>query len=322
MVAMGLYLLRALGFMAFALAVYAAFIGAWALVMPVPLRPNLIYLRGDYGYTWTRLHDLQGHGPVDVLVLGSSLAYRGFDPRVFETKGLSLYNLGSSSQTLLQTEVLVDRYLDQLDPALTLIEVAPGTFNEDGVESSLDLTSNDRVDLPLVRMAFRTGSIKAFNTLIYAAERKLTGIDHGYSEPLDKPGSMDAYITGGFVEHRQGRFEPMSLTRPTTGKPVPAQARAFERIMGHLARSNRTVVLIEAPVTAWMYASYRHHDLHAKRMASLAAYLNFNGMAGLVDTVDFFDELHLNQHGVEVFNQALLDSLKAHDLLPHPRVQP
>ena len=39
---------------------------------------------------------------IDVLVLGSSHAYRGFDPRIFKKAGIKLFNFGSSGQTLLQ----------------------------------------------------------------------------------------------------------------------------------------------------------------------------------------------------------------------------
>ena len=76
---------------------------------------------------------------VDVLFLGSSHAYRGFDPRIFRKRGYSSFNLGSSAQTPSQTKVWLKRYLKHLNPKIVIYEVYPGTFSSDGIEASLDL---------------------------------------------------------------------------------------------------------------------------------------------------------------------------------------
>ena len=112
---------------------------------------------------WSRLKEANDHGPVDILVLGSSLAYRGIDPRQFAAAGYTLFNLGSSSQTFIQTEVLVERYLDRFDPELIIIEVDPWPFHTEGVESAVDLIANGSLDLELLKMTCRVGNIKTFN---------------------------------------------------------------------------------------------------------------------------------------------------------------
>lgn len=312
------FLLRSLAFAAFALVVYVVLIGVSGIALHPALRRNLVYPRGGYGDMWTRIHDLRDQGPVDVLVVGGSHVYRGFDPRIFAAHGLSLYNLGSSAQSMLQTEVLLDRYLDQLDPKLTIIEVYPGTFGVDGVESSLDLIANAGVDLPMARMALRVGNIKTINALIYSSERQLLGLDAHFSEAGKHAGQTDTYVRGGFLERRGGGFTPSGKAKTQNVGALPEQLGTLQRILDRLAETHHRVVLVEAPITHWRYAAYRDHASHEQRMAALGPYLNFNGLPNLVDSVDFYDNHHLNQHGVAVFNQALLDSLDRHGLLPTP----
>ncbi len=73
-------------------------------------------VKGQYGHSWKRLREAKEYGDVDVLILGSSLAYREIDVRAFDSLGLKAFNLGSSSQTPLQASFLLDNYLDKLDP--------------------------------------------------------------------------------------------------------------------------------------------------------------------------------------------------------------
>lgn len=116
--------------------VWFVFIGLYASVAPEAFKKSLVYHRVSSGHMFTRLEEAGEFGHVDVLVTGSSHAYRGFDPRVFAENGLSLFNLGSSSQTPIQTEFLLDRYLDVLTPEVVLLEVYPDLFSNDGTESS------------------------------------------------------------------------------------------------------------------------------------------------------------------------------------------
>lgn len=79
------------------------------------LKLNLNYRIGSYGHMFTRINEVkQLDSNVDILFLGSSHSYRGFDPRNFKDK--KTFNLGSSSQTPIQTKILLERYLDNINP--------------------------------------------------------------------------------------------------------------------------------------------------------------------------------------------------------------
>ena len=102
------------------------------------LNQILIIELDSYGHMYSRISEIKNQEDVDILFLGSSHAYRGFDTRIFLENGYKSFNLGSSAQTPTQTKVLVERYLGSLNPELVIYEVYPKTFTMDGVESSLD----------------------------------------------------------------------------------------------------------------------------------------------------------------------------------------
>ncbi|MBP7450977.1 MAG: hypothetical protein KA817_13150, partial [Flavobacteriales bacterium] len=110
------YLTDLLRFTLLAMVVYTLVIILAGSVSPYSKHRNIKYARGGYGHLHTRLQEAEHVGPVDILFLGSSHAYRGFDPRVFRAHGLTTFVLGSSAQSPLQTKVLVERYLDRMRP--------------------------------------------------------------------------------------------------------------------------------------------------------------------------------------------------------------
>jgi hypothetical protein len=92
------------------------------------LNKNLNYRRGSYGHMFSRIQDINKADHLDVLVVGSSHAYRGFDPRIFNSQNINLFNLGSNIQTPVQTKFLLEKYLDRLKPSTVIFEVFPEVF--------------------------------------------------------------------------------------------------------------------------------------------------------------------------------------------------
>ena len=125
-------------------------------------------------------------------------AYRGFDVRLFQHKGLKVFNLGSSAQTPIQSYILLTRYIDELNPKLIVYDVYPETFSIDGVESALDVVSNDKNDFLSLNMIFELNNIKLYNTYIYSLLLDLKGDKIKYQEPIRK--KNDTYIPGGYVQ--------------------------------------------------------------------------------------------------------------------------
>lgn len=285
----------------------------WGLITPLVLRPNLPYLKGAYGHLHSRINDLKNFSDVDVLVLGSSRAYRGLDPRIFRQSEISLFNLGSTAQSPVQSLALAKQYLKQLNPQLVLIEVSPEIMSTDGLESGLDVLANNRVDIHSAEMALKVNHIKLYHTLIYATFRQLLHLDAGYSEPLSV--REDTYVSGGYVERKMGRFNPPDSLAAKVRRLKPLQKKALSDLVAFIKRCGTRVVLIEVPSTSVRYRSHANHDEFSSFVTSLAPYEDFNARVQLNDSVHFYDASHLNQQGVEVFNVALIDWLEKNHYL-------
>ena len=60
---------------------------------------------------------------VDILILGSSHSYLGIDTRTFNNIGYSAFNLGTTAQTPIQTELLLNRYLNSINPKIIVNKI-------------------------------------------------------------------------------------------------------------------------------------------------------------------------------------------------------
>ncbi|WP_202945886.1 hypothetical protein [Aquimarina agarivorans] len=198
-------------FIAVAFFTYIGYIILWGSFAPNALKPNLNYRIGSKGHMFTRLQEVKRIDSVDILFLGSSHAYRGFDPRIFASHQFNTFNLGSSSQTPIQTAILLERYLDHIKPKSIIYEVYPTTFMIDGIESSLDIIANDRNDLLSLKMAFELNHLKTYNTLIYGIFRNLFNLNTSFTEAIHK--KNDTYILGGYVETLPKKFAPITFSK-------------------------------------------------------------------------------------------------------------
>ena len=294
-------------FAPFTVLLYLLLVCIWGELGSRLLNRNLNYRIGSAGYMYTRLKEAKVTKNIDVLFLGSSHAYRGFDTRIFAQSGISSFNLGSSAQTPMQTEVLLKRYLKSLNPKMIIYEVYPTTFSIDGVESALDLIANDKNDLESVMMAIDLNNIKVYNTLIYGFYRDFSGRNNSFHEKLNQ--GKDRYIHGGFVEKELIFNHPELDTTTRTWDLNDQQFYSFKKIIKLINELGIKLVLVQAPITKTLYGSYRNNDEFDARMEKYGEYYNFNEILGLDDSLHFYDHNHLNTNGVKLFNRALITSV-------------
>ncbi len=293
-------------FAVFAAGFYLALLMLWGAYVPARFKPNLSYIRGAYGHSYSRFAEAKSFGKVDVLILGSSHAYRGIDTRIFTEHGYRAFNLGSSSQTPIQTQMLLERYLELFNPKTVIYEVYPKTFALDGVESALDLVSNDKNDWNSLKMALSIHNIKVYNTLIYATVYDLLGLNSGFKEKNTK--GTDTYVSGGYVEKELSFFQPVTFeAKEITFKNN--QLQAFTEFVTLLKQKDIPLLLVFAPIPKVNYNSYTNMSFFDAQMNKFGGYINFNEVISLNDSLHFYDGHHLNQHGVEHFNILLLEHL-------------
>lgn len=303
------FVVHFLGFTIFAAVVYVFLLIFWAQVLPPMLKPNIQYRMGSYGHMFSRLSEVKRVNNIDILFLGSSHAYRGFDTRIFSENGFKSFNLGSSAQTPVQTKCLLSRYIDQLNPKLVIYEVYPETFTLDGVESSFDIIASDKNDFQSLKMALKINNIKTYNTLIYGLSRDLLNSNKSYFEPSLK--GEDTYVNGGFVEKKIRNYKP-EIFEAKEINIIDYQIDTFTEIVRMLNDKKIELILVFAPIPQVNYVSYQNSVYFDSVMVKYATYYNFNELLTLNDSLHFYDSHHLNQDGVEIFNRELIKIITNH----------
>ena len=301
------FILNLLKFLSFSFVFYIVATFIYGSFAPSVLNPNLKYKMGSYGHLYSRINEIEEYNNLDLLFLGSSHAYRGFDTRIFKKNGYKSFNLGSSSQTPLQTKVLLKRYLDILKPDKVIYEVYPNTFEVDGVESSIDLISNDDNDIHSLKMAVNVNNIITYNTFIYCSLRDVFKLDDSFEE--SKSHGRDTYISGGYVEKDMDFYNPVEFKKKKI-EINEQQFETFKEIIQLLKENGIETILVFAPITESNYSRYTNISEFDSIMSSYSKYYNFNEMMSLGDSLHFYDSHHLNQKGVEKFNKELIEFLK------------
>lgn len=298
---------NAILFSIFTCVFYVIIMPLWSFIMPPFMAKNVRNCVGCYGHLFTRVKEAKETKNPDILFLGSSHAYRGLDPRIFAEEGITSFNLGSSSQTPINTQVLLHQYLDQIQPKMVIYEVYAGTLTSDGVESSLDLLSNNKIDKNAVKMAFDIHQLTTYNTLLYGYFRQIFGLNKNFKEEIKQEEST--YIKGGFV---QSDFMKNPLYEETKGKwnIHPKQLQALKENIAFIEKRKIPIILIQAPITQKLYNARTNNKEVDSLLSTLGTYKNFQGEIPLNDTLDFYDSNHLNQHAVVRFNKSLINYLK------------
>lgn len=293
----------------FVLISYVFGVFVFGIFAPNEVRPfdNLSFRRPAYGHLLKRTNEAETIEDIDILILGSSHAYRGFDPRVFKEHGIKIFNFGSSSQSPIQSEYLCKKYLDKMRPELVIVETYPILFSKDGVESTLDLISNTTLDLAAISLIAKTPDPRAINNYLFRLIANATGKKREY-QPINK--NSDSYILGGYVEQDSDEIPLEKQYEEITVKILPKQSEALKNIVDYCSKKNVKILLVQAPVTNNYYTSIKGMESFDQEMKNLAPYFNYNQKIPLIDNLHFHDGHHLNQHGVELFNQSLIKKLQ------------
>ena len=284
---------------------------------------NVNFRLGNYGHLASRVqeaadtypvlldnqiadHSSQDTHNVDVLFLGSSHAYRTFDTRFYDSCGLKTFNLGSSNQTPLQTYVLLQRYLDGLNPKMVVFEVHPDILTNDGVEGAVDMLSNVPVTCAMTRMAWTMHNAKVFNTWIYAVahRRKIKNFVE------DSIVDGFAYVKGGFVETDDVPFQPVAQP-PMEIKLDARQMNALRDCLSLLRQRNIPYMLVEVQGSKVLRDSYTNHADFEAAMRQLGDY--HYTVLPMSDSLHFYDEDHLNKAGIKMFNEYFIGKLSKSD---------
>ncbi len=291
-----------LTFIPFALVFYCIGIIVFGQLMPSYLKPNLKSTRNKGGYALTRLQEVKTVSDIDVLFVGSSHTYHGFDTRIFEEAGYTAFNLGTSAQTPLQTKFLLERYLDHVRPKEIVFQVSPFIFAIKGVESTVDILSNDKVDASSVALALKINDIHVYNSLIFSAFEDVTRKKITLKEKRTQ--HKNTYVPGGYVENSSFEYKGnQAIITNFEFNTVPL--KAFADMIAFVKDRGIKYHLVYVPVTKPLYDAVSKQSDFESMMATYGGYHDFNKILSL-DTTYFYDRHHLNKKGVAVFNDSLI----------------
>lgn len=285
---------------------YCIFILIWGKYAPEFIAGNLLYKKGSNSFMYTRLKEAENYGKTDVLFLGSSHTYRGFDTRIFEKHGIRSFNLGSSAQTPLQTNLLLKRYLHKLNPAVIIYEVYPRTFCSDGIESSLDIIANNTNDFETFKMVVKQNNLKGYNTFLYGM---MNDFINGNSFVEKSKMGDNIYVKGGYLTKKINYYNASIKQEQKSWEFNNKQLIAFNENICLIKSKKVKLILVEAPFTHSLFSSYTNNDVFDKMINNYGEYYNYNKLLNLNDSLHFDDEDHLNQSGVNIFNEALIEQL-------------
>ncbi len=308
---MSLLLKKILQFIPLFMAVYCFFL---FLLDRAPInyhfKENVRLITGGYGHMFSRIQEINTKDSIDILILGSSHAYRGFDTRLMHFNQNTVFNLGSSSQSHHQTKQLIKTYVPKLKPKYVIYEVFPNTLTSDGVESSLDLISNADLNNHTLEMACKVRDIRTFNTLILRCFREVSGKHSELTEPIIK--KEDTYISGGFVQKEFKTYIHDDDIDKKIWKTNKSQLQSFIDNIEYLKKNDIITILVFAPISQQLYQAFKNLNYYDSLYSSQEVkYINANHMnLNLNDSLHFYDLHHLNQKGVEIFNRKLSQEIK------------
>lgn len=277
------------------------------------LEINVLDKSKSAGFFKLRLEEAKEQEDLDILFLGSSITYRGFDPRIFKHYGFKTFNLGSSNQTPTQTNYLLKRYLNQMKPGLVIYEIYPGPFTNDGIEATLDLISNESIDSDLAKLAVESKNLKVGQSFIFHLFKNIFNIE----TPVEGTRKNDKYVKGGFVENNQKDL--VSENRKFGNKNIlKSQLEIFKENIKMLKSESIDVILVQAPVTNEWSESYPNFQGFYDQIDELnIPFYNFTKLELLNDQLHFYDFNHLNLEGVKIFNDHLINALIKDNIIPN-----
>ncbi len=282
----------------------------WGSIPYSYIGSNFLYRQGSYGHLNTRVKEIPKYGDVDILFVGSSRVYRGFDPRIFERQGLKVFVLGSSSQTPLQSYVLLKRYLGHLNPKLIVFDLLPSSFAIKGIESTLDLLANDQIDKSSLEMALEQNDLMVWNTLIYASIMDAIGKHDDFEEPIHKPKDHDTYISGGFVQKDSNFQKEVEVCEEEKSmkwhEPLDVQLKYFGKMISLIDDNKQDLLFVNMPIAH--FHCFNNNDVLERHIPESIPYLDFNRLVQFQESTDFYDEYHLNENGVQKLDSFLLNN--------------
>jgi hypothetical protein len=282
--------------------IYAGAIFIFSNVQLIDRRMSLFFvpnLQRNGGQELQMMRDLTSNPTkYDAIVLGSSHAYRGYDPRIFEQAGVSLFNAGTSAQNAKGSLVLYNEYLrDRAD--VFILDVYDPVFELEGTESNMRLIQNvatNAAAFALVKQEVKMYTLNALAVRLASLNVK------------DEAPNTD-YIKNGFCE-KKGILYAVEPLNDSVFDANEEMFVVFETMIKQMQSDGKRIVLCSHALPA-SPGLRNYHEKFLSRFTPLierlgVPYIDLTYYTEGFGVNEFADLSHLNQQGVELYNQFLL----------------
>lgn len=261
------------------------------------------------GHTYQSFNEFVDVDNLDILFLGSSHAYRGFDPRIFKRYGYNTYNLGTSGQNLESSEMILKIALPQKKIKIVVLEIFSSQFKkgENLIESNIDLAFNTKGYAFNMDYIVSKKDWRFVNLLFY----KL------FTSHLSPVFMDSAYVGKGFSQNeaiaKDSVFKYNSDFVLFTEKYY-----TLEQIIKQASINHQRLILVSHPMPHQY--PIEQHIAFKKNIEPLLKkynipYFDYTTDHKLLASKHFFDYNHLNQKGVEIFDSLLINNTQFKRLL-------
>lgn len=323
---MGKFVVRILSAVLACLTSYVAIIWMFGFLGISNWLPVNKSFSGGYGQMLLRMREAKEVKNVDVLFVGSSQVYRGFDPRIFNKQNINIFNLGSSAQTPLNSYYLLKEYLPVMKPKVVVLDLYWGILTNTGEESSIDILSNSEIKPHVLEMMLATKSSLVLSSF---AGNLLQRLHRPISKTRQEDNKKDKYIAGGFTEtnvlhntlssEQLLNFQPQSISLAGLSR----QINYIQKIISLCKEQQIKIALVITPVTNEYQSRILNYEKYHEEFSRIAdqnkiPLFDYNQRKGLnLDSmIDFYDKNHLTQTGVRKFNQLFIRDLHRKSLMP------
>lgn len=280
-------------------------------------RTNIRATTGGFGHSLLRYREAEKLSEIDGLFLGSSHVYRGIDTRIFRNAGLNCFNFGNSNQTPLNSYYILKNYLPKIRTKRVYVEIYYALLVETGLESAIDIISNSELNSQTFQMANAIQSKTALITWLHQYARRQF---YSLNNEVQIPFKNDSYISGGFVEtKRKTNNKITDLSRCKSFIGDLKQLQYIDSIQKLCNDNACELVLFMAPVNQDCYDKIMNLDEKNEEILNFVQsrelnFINFNTPVNykkmaLDPAIDWYDNTHLTQSGVEKFNRYFIKVL-------------
>ncbi len=266
------------------------------------------------GDNYRRFHEFDVDKNYDLIILGSSHAYRGYDIHNFDSIGLKSYNLGSSAQSIGLTNILAKNLINKKNTKRVILEIYQNSFvkNKATLEDASILIANVKENGLAFKIALNNNDVRSYNHFFI---RVLSDTQ------MPKKSIDDGDYYKGYCSTNKKIINVDSITKAIKTNPKSwknseidtDKLKDLDMLIKYLKSESIKAVVCShyTPIeTDRFIEKLVSSQIEKVCNANGVKYLNYMFKHNINTQNNFSDHHHLNMNGVKNYNLRLIRDLK------------